>query len=233
LQSGGVSGLGTAAFKAASSTTAPNLASIVGSVAVGDFAVFADPNGSIKDGGAPGQAAFKNVTNNALPKVPSLASGAYTVGDMAVFTDPNGTIGDGGPPPVAATQAQMIAAALATGVFATPALMPFSPFVPKGIINFYWNGSAIVVLGSVNMAGAGVRMSTGKYQFSVNYSITSFMGCVGTAEFNNSDDNSQLDIGCDRSSSNTIIVNFSLPSEGSTATPYDPDYNCILVFFGV
>jgi hypothetical protein len=57
----------------------------------GHVAVYADSAGTIQDGGALGQAAFKAVTDNAQTHVASV-SGSPGVGAVATFADLDGTI---------------------------------------------------------------------------------------------------------------------------------------------
>jgi hypothetical protein len=90
-------GLGTAAYKAASSNSLAAVASISGAIVAGHVAIFADAAGSIADGGTIGpfgSAASKNTTNAGLGVV-SAFSGASTIGHFASFVDGAGSLQDG------------------------------------------------------------------------------------------------------------------------------------------
>lgn len=97
ILSGGVSGLGTAAFKNASNGSVPNVASIVGAVSTGHFAIYADTNGSIKDGGVPGTAAFLNATDGSATLAVGLI-GSVVSGNVPYFSTGNGSVSDSGIP---------------------------------------------------------------------------------------------------------------------------------------
>lgn len=115
-------GFGTAAYKNTTNNTMPSVAAIVGTIAAGHYAVFADNNGSIKDGGAPittGTAAQKNASDNTQSTVASVVGGT-TARHFASFNDGTGTVKDSGYSAVAfdaagaATAAQAAAQSFAT-----------------------------------------------------------------------------------------------------------------------
>ena len=88
--------LGTAALQNSSlGTPGGTVASVTGAIVAGHFATFADTGGTLQDGGAPGQAAFKAVSDNTKGTVASV-NGATVVGRIATFVDTAGTVQDSG-----------------------------------------------------------------------------------------------------------------------------------------
>jgi hypothetical protein len=60
-----------------------------------NFAVFDGTGGTLKDGGTPGEGAFKDVTDNTKALVASV-NGATVIGNVAQFSDVTGTVQDAG-----------------------------------------------------------------------------------------------------------------------------------------
>ena len=165
LQSGGATGLGTAAYKTASDNAQSNLASIVGAIAVNNLAVWADINGSLKDGGTPGSAAYKAASNALLGALASV-SGATTVGHMAGFADTSGSVSDIGAPTAAASNAQ-IEAAGSSSVFASPSNMFLHPASIKAWVIWHWTGSSVSIVATYNI-GSVSRTAAGAYTITGN-----------------------------------------------------------------
>lgn len=94
--------LGTAALKAASDNTQPNLSSVKGAITSGHIASFADTAGTVQDGGVLGQAAAKAVSDNTKASVASV-SAATVLNHMLVAADITGTIKDSGAKIIAGT----------------------------------------------------------------------------------------------------------------------------------
>jgi hypothetical protein len=93
-----LTGLGTAAYKAASNNSDAAVASVTGAVTTNHLVVFADSSGSIKDGGPVstlGTAAAKNASDNGQSIVASV-SGGTTTNNFASFNDGSGTVKDSG-----------------------------------------------------------------------------------------------------------------------------------------
>lgn len=223
IQSGGAVSLGTAAYKAASNNSAAAVSSVVGAVATGHVPVFADANGSIKDGGTLGSAAFSAASSSTASVVASVY-GTAIIGNTPTYTDTVGTIGPGVTPTAAATNAQMEAGNTAT-VYSPPSNVWRHPAFPKAWVQFQGRGTngTCTIIGSFNVASV-TRTGSGNYTVQTANIVLSNGFAVPT------NDTSVDDYGKGASASGTnpsFAIEFSNRGGGASL---DPSYAFVTVW---